>query len=225
MLTQNRLGKYLLYATGEILLVIIGILIALAINDRSKNTANTRLRISYIIQLNAEVDGNLKNLNGDKEETIKILAELDTIIKVLITRDYDNPKLLAKSIYVIASTKFNPSTITYDNLIFSGDLKLFEDLALRNAISETYDSFEEVNYFEGIDEKLIDAYSQDYLMANARFMNMKESSPNFGKDAYFENTVIARITTLNQKRAAYENSIESLEELKSTFSKLQEYQY
>jgi hypothetical protein len=32
MLTENKFGKYLLYAIGEIILVVIGILIALQIN-------------------------------------------------------------------------------------------------------------------------------------------------------------------------------------------------
>ena len=33
MLTENKFGKYLLYAIGEIILVVIGILIALQINN------------------------------------------------------------------------------------------------------------------------------------------------------------------------------------------------
>ena len=221
MLTENKFGKYLLYAIGEIILVIVGILIALAINDQSKKRDNNKLLNSYIIQLNAEVESNLKNLNDYKNETTQILTELDTLIKILVNKEYDNPKLLSKSIYVISGTKFNPLTITYENLIFSGDLKLFEDLTLRNSISETYDSFKEIKYFEGIDEKLIDVYSQNYLMSNARFINMVESSDNFGKDVYFENTVIARMTILSQKKNAYENSIESLKKLKNTFSELQ----
>ncbi len=103
--------------------------------------------------------------------------------------------------------------VTYENLKFSGDLKLFHDLNVRNSISETYDSFNDIKFVEGFDRQLINVYSQDYLMSNAKFMNMAESSYNFGKDAYFENTVIARMTTLNQNRDGYINSIESLEKL------------
>ncbi|WP_047419858.1 hypothetical protein [Cellulophaga sp. Hel_I_12] len=221
LLTENKFGKYLVYAIGEIILVIIGILIALAINDQSKKRDNNKLLDSYIIQLNAEVDSNLKKLNDNKDETTQILTELDTLIKILVNKEYDNPKLLSKSIFIISNTKFNPLTVTYENLIFSGDLKLFEDLNLRNSISETYASFKDIKISEDIDEKLINIYSQDYLMSNARFINMTQSLDNFGKDAYFENTVIARMTTLSQNRNAYENSIESLKKLKNTFSELQ----
>jgi len=35
-LTESKFGKYLLYALGEIILVVIGILIALSINNRNE---------------------------------------------------------------------------------------------------------------------------------------------------------------------------------------------
>jgi len=36
-LTENKFGKYLTYAIGEIILVVIGILIAIQINDWNNN--------------------------------------------------------------------------------------------------------------------------------------------------------------------------------------------
>ncbi len=37
MLTENKVSKYLLYAIGEIVLLVIGILIALQINNNNEN--------------------------------------------------------------------------------------------------------------------------------------------------------------------------------------------
>ncbi len=37
MLTENNFGKYLIYAIGEIVLVVIGILIALQVNNWNIN--------------------------------------------------------------------------------------------------------------------------------------------------------------------------------------------
>ena len=37
MLTENKFSKYLLYAIGEIFLVVIGILIALQVNNQNEN--------------------------------------------------------------------------------------------------------------------------------------------------------------------------------------------
>lgn len=56
MLTENKFSKYLIYAIGEIVLVIIGILIALGINENVKDRNNLELRDLYILQLNDEVN-------------------------------------------------------------------------------------------------------------------------------------------------------------------------
>lgn len=221
LLTENKFSKYLLYAIGEIFLVIIGILIALAINQKNTAKNNNELRDLYLIQLNEETDQNLKELIDYKKSTIQQLTELDTLINILVSKEYDNPKLLSKSRTLYSRQTFNPTTITYENLKFSGDLKLFNDIELRNSISETYNTFNDIKTLETIDLKIVDVYYQDYLMSNARLLNLNLSTDNFGKDAYFENTVLARIVTLRQLKAGYEDSIESLEKLKTIFADLQ----
>jgi len=50
-LTENRFGKYLLYAIGEIVLVVIGILIALKINNWNTDRKNDALKRSYYVQI------------------------------------------------------------------------------------------------------------------------------------------------------------------------------
>jgi len=62
MLTENKFSKYLLYAVGEIILVVIGILIALAINNWKENQ---KLLIQEITYLN--------NLRDDLETQINML--------------------------------------------------------------------------------------------------------------------------------------------------------
>ena len=51
MLTDNKFGKYLIYAIGEIILVVIGILIALQINQNAENKKTDKTRHDYYIQL------------------------------------------------------------------------------------------------------------------------------------------------------------------------------
>ena len=58
LLTENKFSKYVLYAVGEIILVIIGILIALQINNNneSKKTFNNELQlyVNILDDLNSE---------------------------------------------------------------------------------------------------------------------------------------------------------------------------
>jgi len=51
MLTENKFSKYLLYAIGEIILVVIGILIALSINNWNQNSTRNKLELEALKNL------------------------------------------------------------------------------------------------------------------------------------------------------------------------------
>ena len=72
MINENRTSKYLLYAFGEIILVVIGILIALQINNWKENQKLRHQELTY-----------LNNLKGDLETQINMLdvyIDYETII-------------------------------------------------------------------------------------------------------------------------------------------------
>ncbi len=61
LVAENKYSKYLLYAIGEIILVIIGILIALNINNRNEINKNEKRFIFNLIQLRSELKANIQN--------------------------------------------------------------------------------------------------------------------------------------------------------------------
>jgi hypothetical protein len=55
LLSENKFSKYLLYAIGEIILVVIGILIALSINNWNTNKNTQSTIINYYERINEEL--------------------------------------------------------------------------------------------------------------------------------------------------------------------------
>lgn len=73
---KNKTGKYFKYAIGEITLVVIGILIALSINNWNENRKDK----NYLNQIFSSIEKELKESNIDIKKVIpKQLASLDTI--------------------------------------------------------------------------------------------------------------------------------------------------
>ena len=64
MLTENKTSKYLLYAIGEIMLVVIGILIALSINNWNENLKERAIEKELIAELIETVNNNHELLTG-----------------------------------------------------------------------------------------------------------------------------------------------------------------
>ena len=92
LLMENKTGKYLKYAIGEIVLVVIGILIALSINNwneqKKENNTATILAKSLIEDLNKDADF-LKNALSFSEEKIKNCDILLTLLSKPQT-EWDN---------------------------------------------------------------------------------------------------------------------------------------
>jgi len=76
MLTQNKFSNYLLYGFGEILLVVIGILIALQINNWNENNKNRSAEKEYQKELLKDFEINLKKSNAVVNLIEDILPDL-----------------------------------------------------------------------------------------------------------------------------------------------------
>jgi len=109
LLSEGKTGKYFKYAIGEIVLVVIGILIALQINDWNENNKLNELKQVYYQQL-------LKDLNADKKYlTEKINLYNSRIIEYEnYLESYKKPNLSTKEI-IQNQNKLNFAT---DNLSF-----------------------------------------------------------------------------------------------------------
>ena len=98
MLTENKFGKYLIYAIGEIILVVFGILIALSINNWNQKRLDKQQAIGYLKNLVEDLKSDTiqYNINIKIYETqiannstpllnddYKIL-EIDSIVELLI---------------------------------------------------------------------------------------------------------------------------------------------
>ncbi|AGC78569.1 hypothetical protein LX97_02666 [Nonlabens dokdonensis] len=85
-LLENKLGRYVFYAIGEIILVVIGILIALHINNLNENKKSDN-QLSNIYN---EVRLNLKSDLADIDEIIIEYQELQNRLEKMVTVEYSN---------------------------------------------------------------------------------------------------------------------------------------
>ena len=69
LLSEGKSRKYFKYAIGEIILVVIGILIALSVNNWNEKRKNNLLKQAYIKNLKIDLNTDL--------ETLDVLDELN----------------------------------------------------------------------------------------------------------------------------------------------------
>jgi len=83
LMEQNKTGKYFKYAIGEIVLVVIGILIALQINTWNETRKNKAKEMKILINLKADLTTTKNNLINVNEEYLKLVRKHDGILNFI----------------------------------------------------------------------------------------------------------------------------------------------
>lgn len=140
LLAEKRLSKYLIYALGEIVLVMVGILLALQFNNWNNEKEDKKKERWYLINLQEDIyyqQQDLKDLQAHYTECIQIGKS--------ILSDYnrrhrfsDIDSLDAKLNILMITDNFPYIDNTYQELVSSGQLGLIKNKELSTDIIDYY---------------------------------------------------------------------------------------
>lgn len=135
--TENRFTKYLLYALGEIILVVIGILIALQVNNWNEDRKMKAQERQVLQSLYTEISNNKTVLKECSEGIREQLDHTDTL-QTYLGPDYPglSKTRIADLFFYTAYVPYcNIVTDVLDELRSSGNLQLIRNVEIRQAIS------------------------------------------------------------------------------------------
>jgi hypothetical protein len=146
LLAGNKFSKYLLYAIGEIFLVVIGILIAIQLNNWNEDQKLQKLEKEYycrlledVLQDNEQIN-ELKGLAHDRliasNRAIRLLLEPDASKVDVGTEIY----LSTKAIY----SDFKPNNSAFEDLKSGANLNLISDKSIIKALNQYFNKVEEL---------------------------------------------------------------------------------
>jgi hypothetical protein len=139
MLTENKFSKYLLYAIGEIVLVVIGILIALQINNFNNSRQETKIEQAYLLSLQTEYETNLEKINVSlqkNKERINAVEDMLTLFDANVL-DTISDKAISGMLYSVFSgdATYQPSKGVLTDIISSGNLNVIKNKKLRQRLA------------------------------------------------------------------------------------------
>jgi len=192
LLSENKFSKYLLYAIGEIVLVVIGILIALQINNWNEEQKRRIEERDLLIELKRELNLNIKELNSYQTNGEK------TTQKVALYWDYfendnsaTNKDSIAEFIFNIVHTApYNPEFNTLPSVVSTSRINLIKNEELRYYINRLSTASKTLQDFDRQrvvlrDEQLHPALSQYFY--TGRIFNYIRSSRQGDEKLHVDN--------------------------------------
>lgn len=136
LVTKNKISKYLLYAVGEILLVVIGILIALQVDSWNEERRIDGIRKNYYEQLLVDLKNESKNIENRIDRLDSSIESFNNYLEFNKTSNLELEEVvreLGKVDFSIGYLSFNTNTI--QTLESTGDIRLIPT-GIRNELLE-----------------------------------------------------------------------------------------
>ncbi|KPM32943.1 Hypothetical protein I595_1370 [Croceitalea dokdonensis DOKDO 023] len=138
LLAENRFSKYLLYAIGEIILVVIGILIALQINNWNENIKSIALEKAYYCKIAEDLQVDIKNIDSSMVTIDKRLESAERFLKNLLKIQKDKQVIFKDFIPTFRYYKFIPTKAAIVDITSSGKLETLRNQTLKKRILSHY---------------------------------------------------------------------------------------
>ncbi len=173
LINQNQMGKYFKYALGEILLVVIGILIALQVNNWNNQRLERQKEQTILMNLRSDFNENIAEYNRIYKSSTESYKSSIKLLEIIKGDSNINPSeievLLNSILNGFYSLDLNAASI--DEIKSSGSLNIIKDGELRKQISkwsfmvdDTEDDIE--IYYDYLFEFLIPSLTNKSVLRN-----------------------------------------------------------
>lgn len=143
LLRENRFTRYLIYAIGEIILVVIGILIALQVNNWNEARKLHKERRELITALISDFKATREKIISVKAVNEKSIARTN---RFLANSYKNNEDMAVDSLQYYMSGAFQyaffePILSTYNQALSTGKIGLIQDKKFLNSVAEFFTAY------------------------------------------------------------------------------------
>lgn len=184
LMEKNKTGKYLKYAIGEIVLVVIGILIALQVNNwneqRKENNELSQYKLRLIRQFQKD-SSNLSSFNKGYGYVKPIFKTLDSTFRENLKGNVKKDSVIKIPIFITLQSEFLSETYALDELKNTGKMSIFFNDLLKdklteyqNLINRQHDIISSTkNKYDDFDKLLysVSKFSDRYYLVKAESIN------------------------------------------------------
>ncbi|PWN07297.1 DUF6090 family protein [Rhodohalobacter mucosus] len=217
---EGNTGRYILYAIGEILLVVTGILIALQVNNWNEERRERSTELLYLQSFKEDLDQNMAELDRVIEKTSRVAVYNDSLLTFLVSAESASLdqelflRLLGES---AGYTIFQSKEGTIQSIIGSGALEVIRDPFIRMKIAVWEGDLKNIRAWESDSKRSFDEYTGYLKMNLPRHLMLFDESviddnvlTKLQSDTFFLNTLMERSFISSSLNDLYKEKREEL---------------
>jgi len=214
MIKEGSLKRYLIYAIGEILLVMIGISLAFQVSNWDDNRIKKIAETRYYESLRAQIEEDSEIILEQIHFNNRYLAEFKYINEIIENNDrgkLDTLGLLVRNLTQYSD--FDRQGNIYETMVNSGQINLLQNDKIVNGIRELEEMYIYINRMESIHYDAMMNYTGPIVASVLKYstLEIKKSDDVFTYE--FQNLVISLIQIMEEKDRTYNQARNKIEHI------------
>ncbi len=203
-LKEGNVKRYLLYAIGEVLLVMIGILLALQVDSWNDDRLRRIEEINYYHNFREQLIDDSTNIFGNKRYNSRYLNQFNFAINIIERDDRSLIDSLGKIMFNLTEySDFDRQGNLYETLVTGGEIKILRNEEIINAIRELEGRYIYMNRMENIHWDVIIKDVLPAISTNLKFATFEVQEPEQAYSYQFQNLILGLKTIMQEKDTIY----------------------
>lgn len=212
LIRDGKLGKYLCYAIGEILLVVIGILIALQVNNQNIKTKNKQVELQYYQTIKVQLLEDRELLNNELYAIKGRIEDYVTGISMIDNNEREKPTILgSKILKLIEYGDFRRKSSIYQTLIYSGEVTHIKNNYIKSSLQEIERTYQLIERLETTQGNVVMSHTAPAIVDVLDFETGKLISTKQVFTQTFKNRFWIAIRLAKEKSREFEHAISVVE--------------
>lgn len=220
LLSENKFTRYLVYAIGEIVLVVIGILIALQINNWNNGRILERSEIKSYQNIKQQLFEDKTELNEVKAFNNKHFKIYEFANNIIVRKDYELQDSLAMCAMRLAwYSDFHSSGNIYETLVNSGDIKLIKNSEISSKLQKLEMTYIFANKLENNHWEMINGPLAQEMRGIINYATWKPVKPEKLYSVEMQNQFVTSMYFTAAKDTAYTKALREIDVLTKLINK------
>lgn len=216
LLNEGKTKRYILYAIGEILLVMIGILLAFQVDSWNDGMLRRKQELNYYKNVREQLVDDSTSIFDNWQFNNRYLRQFDFAIDIIEEDDRSQIDTLGKIMFNLTEySDFDQQGNIYETLVTGGEIKLLKNQEIIEAIRDLERRYIYMNRMENIHWDFI---TQEVVPAISRNLKLSSAQVNEPEAVYsyrFQNLIFGLKTIMQEKDTIY---LETNEQIRAIMS-------
>ena len=212
MKSNKGLGKYVLLSIGEIFLIVVGILLALQLDNWDRDQENREFEQQYYRSIHDQLIEDRDEVQGNSNYGKKYLLEHKQAMNIISENDRSRDNDLAKIVLNMKFfSDFKRKSSIFQTLVNSGEIKHIKDKVLVQKLQSLESSYVYINRLEDIHKELIMTQLIPHIIKAVQIQPLEIKDPELLYNYYFHNMIILTVGLMEETELLYQATIDEID--------------